>query len=119
MDYQGVIIEESLGNKDILDKLKIINTKISPVTEKHQTPSLKQWTMHTVEIPEADAQVIAEELAEKILGRWYADYKNDENHYIIFKNKIFRIDRKSKEQYEEASRYGITLGIPDYQVDFK
>lgn len=118
MDYQGVIIEESLGNKDILDKLKIISTKVSQVTEKHQTPKLKQWTMHTVEIPETDAQKIAEELAEKILDRWYADYKNDKIHYIIFKNKIFRIDKKSKEQYAEASRYGIALCIPDYQVDF-
>jgi hypothetical protein len=28
------------------------------------------------------------------------------------------IDRKSKEQYDEAKRYGISLGIPEYQVDF-
>ncbi|MFH0856433.1 MAG: hypothetical protein V1860_00870 [bacterium] len=118
MDYQGVIIEESLENKDFLDTVKIISTKVSQVTEKHQTPDLAQWTMHTVEIPEMDAQKIAAELAGKILNRWYADYKNNEIHYIIFKNKIFRIDRKRKEQYAEASRYGITLGIPDYQVDF-
>ncbi len=28
------------------------------------------------------------------------------------------LDRKSKEQYDEAKEYGISLGIPSYQVDF-
>jgi len=28
------------------------------------------------------------------------------------------MDRKRKEQYDEAKRYGIQLGIPEYQVDF-
>ena len=49
---------------------------------------------------------------------WYADYRNDTHHYIIFQNKIFYIDRKSKEQYDETKRYGISLGIPEYKVDF-
>ena len=39
-------------------------------------------------------------------------------YYIIFRDKVFYIDRKSKEQYDEAKRYGISLGIPEYQVDF-
>ena len=47
-----------------------------------------------------------------------ADFKNDTHHYIIFRDKVFYIDRKSKEQYDEAKRYGISLSIPEYQVDF-
>jgi len=49
---------------------------------------------------------------------WYADFKNDTHHYIIFRNKIFFVDKQSKEQYDEAKKYGISLGIPEYQVDF-
>jgi len=49
---------------------------------------------------------------------WYADFKNETTHYIIFRNRVFKIDRTKKEQYDEATRYGISLGIPDYQVDF-
>lgn len=49
---------------------------------------------------------------------WYADFKNRTTHFIIFKNKIFKIDRKSEQQYDEAKNYGIALGIPPYQVDF-
>jgi len=122
MNYKGVIIEESLANKDVLKKIKILSTKVEKITDEHRTPWLSQWTLHTVEIPESEAQVIAEEISKSLDyshdSSWYADFKNDAYHYIIFQNKIFYIDRKSKEQYDEAKRYGISLGIPEYQVDF-
>lgn len=122
MDYKGVIIEESLENKDILKNVKILSTKVEKVTEKHETPWLSQWTLHTVEILENEAREIAEKISQSLDhnygGAWYADFKNDTHHYIIFCNKIFYINRKSKEQYDEAKCYGISLGIPEYQVNF-
>ena len=50
MNYKGVIIEESLENKDILKDVKILETKVEEVVEEHKTPWIKQWTLHTVEI---------------------------------------------------------------------
>lgn len=120
MNYEGVIIEESLENKDVLKGIKILKTKVEPVVEKHKTPWLKQWTLHTVEISEDRADEIAEQLGRDLDSEhsWYADFKNEITHYIIFKNKVFKIDRTSKEQYDAAKEYGISLGIPPYQVDF-
>src|SRR3989344_6350870 len=121
-NYNGVIIEESLANKDVLKKVKIISTKVEKVTDEHQTPWLSQWTLHTVEVPENEAQVIAKEISKSLDyshdSSWYADYKNNTHHYIIFRDKIFYIDRKNKEQYDEAKYYGISLGIPEHQVNF-
>ena len=119
-NFNGVIIEESLENKDVLQKVKIIKTKVEEVTEEHKTPWIKQWTLHTVEILENQADEIAEDLSKSLDSEhsWYADFKNDKFHYIIFRNKVFFIDRSSKEQYDEAKKYGISLGIPEYQVDF-
>ena len=121
-NYNGVIIEESLANKDVLKKVKILSTKVEEVTNEHKTPWLSQWTLHTVEVPEKEAQIIAEEISKSLdyshNSSWYADYKNNTHNYIIFRDKIFYVDRKSKEQYDEAKRYGISLGIPEYQVDF-
>lgn len=121
-NYQGVIIEESLENKEVLKKIKIISTKVEPITDEHKTPWLSQWTLHTVEIPDNEAKEIAEGISKSLDrnhgGSWYADFKNDTHHYIIFRDKNFCIDRKSKEQYDEAKSYGISLGIPEYQVDF-
>lgn len=120
MNYKGVIIEESLDNKDILKKVEILSTKLEPVVEKHKTPWLKQWTMHMVEIAEDEAEALAEEISKVLESEhnWYADFKNDMIHFIIFRNKVFKIDRTSKEQYDQAKEYGISLGIPSYQVDF-
>jgi len=119
-DYRGVIIEESLENKDILKKVKILKTKVEQVTEKHKTPWINQWTLHTVEIPENQADEVAKDLAKSLDSEhhWYADFKNNKFHYIIFRNKVFKVDRKKPEQYSEVTKYGLALGIPDYQLDF-
>lgn len=120
MSYRGTIIEESLGNKDILKEVHISATKVENVTKEHQTPWIKQWTLHTVEIREDQAKSVAEKIS-KALDRehaWYVDFKNKTHHYIIFHDKVFFIDRRKKEQYDEAKCYGISLGIPEYQVDF-
>ena len=120
MNYKGVIIEESLENKKILGKIRVLDTKIEQVTVNHQTPWIKQWTLHTVEITENEADNVAEEISKSLDSKhnWYADFKNETTHYIIFRNRFFKIDRTKKEQYDEATKYGISLGIPDYQVDF-
>lgn len=120
MNYTGIIIEESLENKDILKDIQISSTEVEEVTEEHKTPWIKQWTLHTVEIPEDEVDTTAEKVSEALDSQhnWYADFKNNEYHYIIFRNKFFKIDRSKKEQYDEAVKFGISLGIPDYQLDF-
>ena len=119
-NYVGTIIEESLEKRDVLKKVKITRTRVEKVTEKHRTLWLKQWTLHTVEIPEDQADKIAKDISQSLDSQhnWYADFRNDSHHYIIFRNKVFFIDRRSKEQYDEAKNYGVSLGIPEYQVDF-
>lgn len=122
MNYKGVIIEESLENTSILQEVKILETKVEQVVEEHKTPWLKQWTLHTVEIPEEKADEISQKLSKSLdyshNSSWYADFKNDEYHFIIFKDRIFKIKHDDAEGFKEAKQYGISLGIPDYQVDF-
>ncbi len=118
--YHGVIIEESLADKSVLSMVKIVSAKIKPVTPRHQTPWVSEWTSHTVEIDDGQAQEVAERISTYLDPdhAWYADFKNDTHHYIIFRDRIFFIDRASQKQYDEARDYGLSLGIPDYQVDF-
>src|SRR3989344_1388310 len=118
--FIGTIIEESLENNEILNELKITKTKVEEVTEKHRAPWIKKWTLHSVEIPYEKAGEIAEKISKALDKKysWYADFKTDEIHYIIYRNKVFKIDRTNKEQYDEAKEYGLSLGIPEYQVDF-
>lgn len=119
MNYKGVIIEESLENRDILKDVAILSTKVEEVTERHKTPWLKQWTLHTVEVPESKGKEIAKELRQALDSEhaWYADFKNEKFHYVIFRNKVFKVDLQNP-KYREAMEYGVSLGIPWYQLDF-
>lgn len=121
MNFRGVIIAESLKDQRVLRQLKIIKTEVEPVTPEHHTPWVKQWTLHTVEIPENQAETMARQLSHNLQsqpGNWYTNFKTDQTEYIIFPGRIFKIDRTSREQYAAATKYGISIGIPAYQVDF-
>lgn len=120
MNYQGVIIEESLENKLVIGLMHILNTKTEIVTEKHRTPWLSKWTLHTVEIPEEQGEYISKIISESLDKKhnWYADFKNDKFHYIVFLNKVFKVDLNNPILYMDAKAYGVSLGIPEYQVDF-
>ena len=121
MNYKGIIIEEGLQDSSLLKEVKILDTKVEPITPEHKTPWLKQWTLHTVEIPEEKAQEIAERIShsfDKEHPNWYADYKNDKYHFIVFSGKTFKVDLANPILYKDAKAYGISIGIAEYQVDF-
>lgn len=121
MSFQGIIIEESLTDSSVVNDVNIISTKVEPVTEKHKTPWVKQWTLHAVEIPEEKAAEVADKISKALdkAHNWYADFKTETEHYVIYTDKVFHItDRTDKKQYDEATAYGISIRIPDYQVDF-
>jgi hypothetical protein len=121
--FEGVIIEESLTTAAILARCKIVSTRVSVVTEEHQTPWLKQWTLHTVSVPADAAGELASDMSRSLdtthPGSWYADFKSDTHHYVVYPNKVFLIDRSDSEQYRRATEYGISIGIPEHQVDFE
>lgn len=119
--FRGIIIEESLHDTSVLKQFPIVETEVEQVTPNFGTPWLKQWTLHTIEVPEdqiADFSQAVQSALDSSRSNWYVDFKNDATHYIIFKNRIFVIDRTKKEQYQEATDYGISLGIPAHQVNF-
>lgn len=117
-NYIGVIIEESLENNSILKDLHIISTKIEAVTSKHQTPWLKKWTLDTFEVDENEAESTARKLSQALQPKhgWYIDFRNLYFHFVIFKNKVFKINRSTKSDYEEMVKYGLTVGTPSYQL---
>lgn len=121
MNFTGVIIEESLIDVSALAGVSIVSTQVEAVTEEHKTPWVKQWTLHTVEVPPEKAVEVARSIACALdpEHQWYADFKTDTEHFVVYRGKVFHItDRSDKAQYDAATAYGISVGIPAYQVDF-
>ncbi len=118
--YSGVIIEESLANKQALEGLNIVKQEVEQVTEEHETPWLTQWTCDTVEIPEAEIEAAVQKLSAAIdtehIGNWYCDFRNDNWHYVVFSGKIFKIDRSKREAYDEMREYALSIGLPEHQL---
>ncbi|MDR2337836.1 MAG: DUF5680 domain-containing protein [Deltaproteobacteria bacterium] len=76
--------------------------------------------MDTVEIPENRIDRIADKISKSLDqehgASWYADFRNNNSHYIIFLNKVFKLDRSKKSDYETMRQYGASIGIPTYQL---
>lgn len=121
MNYIGNIVEESLSDKSILKKLKILKTRIVQVTERRHTPWIAQWTIHNMSIPEEDGDEMAELLSWSIdptHPQWYIAYKNESFHFIVFNGQVFKVDISDPEQYRDAVDYGLGIGIPEDQLNF-
>ncbi|MDE6285359.1 MAG: hypothetical protein K2M17_06390 [Bacilli bacterium] len=118
--YKGVIIEESLSDATILQNLKIIETEVGEVTEAEETPWLDVWTLHTVEIEEDKIDDYTRQLSELIetehCDSWYCDFRNEKYHYVVFSNKVFKLDRSKKEDYVNMQKYAESIGLPSHQM---
>lgn len=101
--YSGCIIEESLKDKSILNEFKIIETNID------------DGISYIVEIDDSLIEEIVPKLQSAMVDDkiWYSDLKNYDYHYIIYNDKIFKVNRDYGEQYEEAKEYGLKRGIPE------
>ncbi len=117
--YRGTIIEESLRDKSVLDDISIVKTEVEEVTAGFNTPWLKQWTLDVVEIADGEIDAFVSRLQDAIETEhtsWYADLKNDTDHYIIFPQRVFHVARSQKAQYHDVVVYGVSLGIPKHQL---
>ncbi len=116
--FKGTVIEESLANKKVLDRLKITHTNIEPVVASHDTPELSKWTLHNIELESNQIDEVAKQLSRAIKPKWYAHFYNSDCFVVIFPEKVFSFARKDAKARQEVEEYGISWGIPAHQMDF-
>lgn len=116
MNYRGIIIEQSLINKNILTNVKVLSKKI--INER----TTEVWNMLKVEIPEEKIEEFIKRLAKVIKPHepWYAHFYHEDprktNMIVVFSKEIILI---TKNKPEKAVEYGLRIGIPLAQLDFK
>ena len=108
--YKGTIVEESLEDNRILNRLTITNVRISDNDNPYE-----RWHLYTVSVSKEDIELIAQSLRE---GKWYMHFWSGNEVIAVFKKQTFTFDYANKETWEEAIDYGLSLGIPLEQLDF-
>ena len=109
--YKGQVVEESLRNNRILNSLHITHVEIT----KDRNPR-DRWHIYTVQMTKRDIDKLSKNLKGK---HWYAHFYKGNELIVAFQNKIFRLKRSEPKTWKEAIEYGLKLGIPKKQLDFK
>jgi hypothetical protein len=107
--YIGSIVEESLQDNRALNEIRIVDFKIS----KDSDPD-KRWHIYTVKVSAHDIN----ELARNLKPGWYMHFWKDRKILAVFKEKTFLLDYLDKTTWKDAISHGLSIGIPQEQLDF-
>lgn len=109
--YQGVIIEESLENALLINKLKVISARVSDDEDPNE-----RWHLYKVEVGEPEIKKIS----DAIKTGWYAHFWRDEGKdmIVVFKEKIFKVNSQDKNTWKDAIDFGLSVGIIPEQLEF-
>lgn len=103
---KGTIIENSLADKSLLKKVKIMATRQDG-----------DWILHDVLVDEMQVPEIAKAISD---GPWYIHlWQSGEDEFLIlYKDKSFRVRKSDPTSFADAFAYGKSIGIPEEQLDF-
>ena len=110
-DYHGIIIEQSLRDRSILDNIRILGKK-----------SGKKWTMLRGLVRDDRLENFLKLVQANLLTEnkvpYYAHFYNQQDLIAIFPDRVFYL-KPDKKTWGPAVRYGKTLGISERELDFK
>ncbi len=104
--YTGTIVAESLIDKSVLDGLKVIESEVSPNLG---------WHLFTVEVLLEEIQSISKNIES---NKWYMHFWKGRDVIVVFKDKTFEFNYDDKESWKPVIEYGLSIGIPQEQLDF-
>jgi len=111
--WQGVVLEESLEDKSLLDMAKIVGTNVSELEKENRV-----MTFHKVEVPDSLKDEYIERAKTNIKQSFYMHLCKDGQMTVVFKNKVFSF-RDGDPKLIEALEYGKSIGIIPEQMPFE
>jgi len=113
MVWKGVIIEESLEDKSLLNLVKVIQT------EKVQLEGENRFvTFHKIELDDNNKKEFIERAIKSIKQGFYLHICDKGVMYVVFKDHMFKFS-KDYPELEVARQYGKSIGILEEQMPFE
>jgi len=117
MNYKGVIIEESLENKELLGLCKIVSTRIGVDNNPKTNAGEPTWTLHQVKVLEPNLKEVLKQLSKNLkLPNWWADLSLGDEICIVFHNKIFKGKNYNLKFRKRVIDYAHSLNLPAGQI---
>lgn len=106
--YHGIIIDKQFISPTIVEDFKTFAKKIDG-----------SWAIYGIEVEDKEIESTMKKIQKETRPNepWYAHFYNDENLYVVFKEKIFKV-KPHKSSWNEIIEYGKTLNIPEEQLTF-
>jgi len=113
MVWQGVLLEESLGDKKILSLARIVGTDVDKLEEENRV-----MTFHKVEVEDANRDKYLNMAMHVIKPAFYTHLCKDGEMYVVFRGAMFNF-RKQDHELNRAREYGKSIGIIPEQMPFE
>lgn len=116
MVWKGVIIEESLEDKSILNLVRIVRSKKTTLEKEDERGFL---TFHYIESDDDKKEEFVKKAATSIKDRYYLHICKEGVMIVVFKNKMFEFSSNELDKLNEARNYGLFVGILKVQMPFE
>ena len=103
--YHGIVVGGSLG-KETADRLKVIGKRRGA-----------DFLMLKVEVEDDSISKTVALVRKSLKSGYYAHFYGDGELIVVFQKRVFRI-KPDKKTWKDAVAYGLSLGIPEKQLDF-
>ena len=113
MTWKGVILEESLENKEILNLVNIIGTEIENLEKENRI-----MTFHKIEVEDENKEEFLQKAMKSLKRGFYIHIVKDKVMYVLFKEHMFKFS-KGYPELETAREYGKAMGIIEEQMPFE
>ena len=109
--YHGILLDVEFEDTNFLNTFTIFAKRKSTQNE---------WMLYGVIVEENKIDETVKAVQENLRSNkpYYAHFYKDDKLIIVFKKKIF-VTSIDKTTWTEAIEYGLNLGIPREQLDFK
>jgi len=117
--FSGLLIKESLRDRSVLDRLRIVKEESWDIDDAAEGQS-PVWNVAWFEIEEDFIDEMTEALSEALEpGKWFLEISNDDTMIVVFPGKVFSYKKGDEAGREAVEEFGRSIGIPEHQLDWK
>jgi hypothetical protein len=113
MVWRGVLLEESLENRELLRLAKTVGTEVDKLEEEDRI-----MTFHKVEVKDENKDKYLIMAMHSLKPAFYTHLCSDGEMYVVFRGAIFNF-RRNDPELNRAREYGKSIGIIPEQMPFE